>query len=114
VRIGVVQERALRRKSECDREAAAERFDQASASVCLPDSEEIRNLPTLAAGPFERGVNVSWRSATVERRSPRVTRSGPPPRVYQYSARRFSLLRGGRLQADVGEVRLKPDATGWL
>src|SRR5688500_17215928 len=57
MRVDVVQERAMRHQPGRDCEPAAKRFHQTSVSVRLPKWFEVRELPTLPAGPFERRPN---------------------------------------------------------
>jgi hypothetical protein len=54
VRIGIIQKGVPRSQSEGDGQAAAERLDQATMRMRAPEREQVRNLPSLSAGPFER------------------------------------------------------------
>ena len=55
MRIRVVEQRALRGQTEGDGEATGERFDEPPVRMRLPERAEMRHLPALAAGPFQRG-----------------------------------------------------------
>src|SRR6185369_2137405 len=54
MRIDVVEQRTPGLQTQCNGEAAAERFDVPPRCVSLPDRREMRDQPAFAAGPFQR------------------------------------------------------------
>ena len=53
VRIGVVEQGLLGLKAKRNRQTTTERLNESPMRVRLPERLQVRNLPTLSAGPFE-------------------------------------------------------------
>lgn len=53
VLIRIVEERSTGRQTDRDRKTSAERLDQPSRCVLVPERQQMKHLPSLAARPFE-------------------------------------------------------------
>jgi hypothetical protein len=56
VRIDIIYEGTVGPQTYWDCESAAERLDITSGRVALPKLHQVRYQPSLAAGPFQRGL----------------------------------------------------------
>jgi hypothetical protein len=105
VRVDVVQEGPLGPEAEGHGQAAAEWFDQPPVGVRAPQRLENRDLPALAAGPFQRRHERRRRRGTAGIR--REHRGWHLPEII---ARRRS--RGTEARARAGFVAIAERAAG--